>query len=363
MINEKICDWLMDNADAPIRYRVARELLKDEKTAKNIESELFEHKEVQKWLVNLRNENPTGVWCYEHGCRDVCLENALPKLVQLGLHGGLKELTDAAGFYFDRLKNEYSKENYPNKYTLRLAENMFSLADIKDNITQKMTLDGLDMVYDFVKKGIYDIYLCPEERMKLTGVPKNWKNTEYFIKPEIFNEHGFSYPLIYDIIGMFRLYDLKDPEIDKKITEIIAYISTDDFHNKISGGYGILVEGNGKYHGMGWDPKYPGWFDPASYIERGGDRIGFGIPKLLYFAQSIVKYPIARKTKWFNDLLEYLEKYKTDNDTYIFPKDWLPEKSGYAVNGFHLSFGENKRKKNWLEIESTFYVQLLKQYN
>jgi hypothetical protein len=24
MINQKICDWLMNNADAPIRYRVAR---------------------------------------------------------------------------------------------------------------------------------------------------------------------------------------------------------------------------------------------------------------------------------------------------------------------------------------------------
>lgn len=27
MISEKVCDWLMDNADAPIRYRVASELL------------------------------------------------------------------------------------------------------------------------------------------------------------------------------------------------------------------------------------------------------------------------------------------------------------------------------------------------
>jgi len=28
--------------------------------------------------------------------------------------------------------------------------------------------------------------------------------------------------------------------------------------------------------------------------------------------------------------------------------------------GRHLSFGENRRKKNWREIESTFYMQLLK---
>lgn len=28
MIDTKICEWLMENADAPIRYRVAREFLK-----------------------------------------------------------------------------------------------------------------------------------------------------------------------------------------------------------------------------------------------------------------------------------------------------------------------------------------------
>jgi len=37
MTNTKICDWLMDNADAPIRYRAALEFLKDKKTAKTIE--------------------------------------------------------------------------------------------------------------------------------------------------------------------------------------------------------------------------------------------------------------------------------------------------------------------------------------
>jgi hypothetical protein len=34
MTNTAICGWLMDNADAPIRYRTARELLNDDQTAK-----------------------------------------------------------------------------------------------------------------------------------------------------------------------------------------------------------------------------------------------------------------------------------------------------------------------------------------
>jgi len=43
MIDQKICGWLMESADAPVKYGVARELLRDEKTAKNLEGELFEN--------------------------------------------------------------------------------------------------------------------------------------------------------------------------------------------------------------------------------------------------------------------------------------------------------------------------------
>jgi hypothetical protein len=344
MIDEKIYDWLMDNADAPIRYRVARELLKDEKAAKNIEGELFSHKEVQKWLVNLKNENPTGVWCYEHGSFDICLENALPKLVQLGLHGGLQPLIDAAGLYLSRAAAKDYKD--------WISADMFCLAGISsDEITMAM-LDKLEQIHRFVQLKTYDFYINDEERDKLSGIPKNWKNSK-FIKPELSRGKDFSYPFIYDILGMFRLYDLKNPAINQKINDIIDYISNDEFHSKIEDGYGILISGEKKYHGQGWDPKYPGWFDVAGYMENDN------APKLLFFAQNIIKYPSARKTKWYNDLLNYLEKYKTENDTYIFPKEWLKESSGYAVQGHHVSFGENRRKRIWLEIESTFYMQLL----
>lgn len=59
--------------------------------------------------------------------------------------------------------------------------------------------------------------------------------------------------------------------------------------------------------------------------------------------------------------MNYLEKYRTDNGTYIFPKEWLKETQGYAVKVHHMSYGENRRKKIWLEIESTFLIQLLRQ--
>ncbi|NLA85694.1 MAG: hypothetical protein GX847_00100, partial [Clostridiales bacterium] len=217
-----------------------------------------------------------------------------------------------------------------------------------------LMLGSLDALYRFVERSEYDIYTSDEERSKLKAVPTIWKGKK-FIKRRLVEEHGFCYPFIYDIVGLFKLYGLGSTEIDRKIDAIIDYISTDAFHHAIADGYGILISVDRKYHSQGWDPKYPGWFDVADYMENNSAR------RLLFFAQYISKYPPARKTKWFGDLLGYLVKYKTENGTYLFPAEWLKEQQGYAVLGNHLSFGENRKKQNWREIESTFYVQLLTQ--
>jgi len=344
-VNEKVCAWLMDNADVPIRYRVARELLQDNASAKKIAPELFEHPAVKLWLDNLTPHNPPQHWSMDHGSFDFNLENALPKLVQLGLHGGLQQITNAVGYYID--KNDFDG--------IAIAK-LFLMADIKNDTAMNYMLDRTNKIYDFTKQGNYDIYISEAEKKKLTGVPQRWKDKD-FINPALFKD-GYSYPLIYDILGIHRLYELNDPEVDKKIDNIINYISADEFHNKVADGYGILISGkytsgNTQYHGMGWDPKYPGWFNPADYMAN------VNAPKLLFFAENIVKYPPALNTKWYSDLQSYLENYRKDNDIYEFPKEWLKESQGYAVQGHHLSFGENRRKKNWREIESTFYMQLL----
>jgi len=252
MVDTKLCDWLMNKADAPVRYRVARELLKDEKTAKEIEGELLENPVVIQWLNNLKPHTPPQHWSMEHGSFDFCLENALLKIVQLGLHGGLPQVTDALEYYIGKMKNIGSMDFFNDKskntgvfYRKRemfcaiLTANFLSLAGIKDEITLQYMLGSLDEMYNFTQKKIYDIYLSEEARRRLTKVPKVWKNSDYFIKPDLVREHGFSYPLLYDIMGLHTLYDLKNPEVDRKINEVISYVSKDEFHSKIADGYGL----------------------------------------------------------------------------------------------------------------------------
>jgi len=371
MIDTKICEWLLENADAPIRYRVLREFLKDEKAAKKMENELLENAEVKKWLKNLKPENPPQSRHMFHGSFDFCLENAMAKAVKLGLHADLSQMQNAVSYYVDVMKgcNIIPYRNRHNGFSTIMAANYLCLAYFRDESIIEYMLGSLEEMYAFVKRSTYDIYVTPEKRDELKGIPNSWKDREDFIKPELVAEYGFCYPLIHDILGLHRLYDLNNPDVDMKINAVLSYFTNDNFHNEIANGYGILIAGKRDYYGMGWSPHYPGWFDIVYYIEN-GDKCSAPngahtenryVPKLLFFAENIIKYPVALKTKWFSDLLCCLEKYKTENGTYEFPKEWLTEKRGYAVGGHHLSFGESRKKKNWHEIESTFYMQLLRQ--
>jgi hypothetical protein len=354
MADTATCAWLMNNADAPIRYRTARELLCDLKTAKALENELLSHQAVGLWLRNLKPHTPPQHRWMEHGSFDFCLENAILKLVQLGLHGGLPPVMDAVDFYLAKMEKPADLQIKRKDFiTAILTANLLSLAQAEDDALRRYMLCSLDEMYHFAQRNSTDIYLSADECRKLTGVPKCWKGKKPFIKPDLIQAYGYAFPLLYDIVGMHSLYRLHDPETDQKIDAVVGFIATDEFHRSIADGYGILVTGKHSYLAMGWDPKCPGWFSAATYL-----RSGY-MPQLLFYALHASRYPALRETKWFRDLLKCLETYRTETGRYLFPAGWLAEQQGYAVMGRHLSFGENRRRKNWREIESTFFMQLL----
>ncbi len=352
MIDQKVCEWLVENGDVTTRYRVYNELFCLENEADKLMGELLENEKVVYWLNALKPEIPPQHRMH-HGSFDYNFENAMLKCSQLGLHASFEKVRDAVGYYFEYINNNLPYQcTRPSAFLINLSANLLMNAEFQDAVILEFLLTRLDDIYRFVSQKNHDIYICDEERKKLKAVPKNWKNSK-FIKPDITSVHGFCYPLIYDIVGMHKLYQLKNPEVDRKIDEIIGYISNDEFNSKIQNGYGILIFGDKKYYGMGWDPKYPGWFDVRAYMQT------IYAPRVLFFAEYFSNYPIAINTKWFGELLAYLEEFKTESGTYIFPAKWLKEQTGYAVGGNHISFGENRKKKNWAEIESTLYMQLL----
>lgn len=357
MIDQKTYAWLMDQADAPIRYRVARELLKDQQAARGLEAELLNHPAVSLWLANLKPKSPPQHHSMEHGSFDFCLENALLKCAQLGLHAGISPVADAVSYYIEKIESTpmgdpLREGNLRTGFDSLLTINMLSHIGIENETLQRAMRKSLNELYRFMREGDYDIFCSEEERAHIKGIPKIWRDRRV-IKRDLHNEFGFCYPLIYDLVGLYRLYDLNDTESTGKVDTIIEGISTDAFHGAFSEGYGVISPGNTRSYAMAWEPDYPGWHDLNRYFERES------VPRLLFFAQTVAKYPSARRTPWFNRLLAHLEAYRTDSGTYLFPAAWLKESQGYAVLGNHLAFGENRRKKTWCEVESTFYMMSL----
>jgi len=112
MIKAETCEWLIENADKPIRYRVYREIMKDDKAAVNAENELLDNPVVKLWLSNLKPKTPPQNWYMEHGSWDFCFENALLKIVNLGLHSGFPQVVEAVQYYVDTYSAALSGKSY-----------------------------------------------------------------------------------------------------------------------------------------------------------------------------------------------------------------------------------------------------------
>lgn len=352
MTEMQLIDWLLENAGEVIKYRISREF-----TDKNVsydfermQTELLKNTDVQLWLKNLKPQIPLKMNLI-HGSFDWQFENSMLKVIRLGLHAGIPQVDEIVKCYINYLEIESVKtENKRELFNSIIVAGMLLAAGYTDGIVNDFMNNSLDSLSEFTDNKNYHIYVEGRENYK--RIPKIWINSP-IIAPQLLKEYGLCYPMVYDLIGLSGMYSIADGSTNEKVDSVIKYILCDDFHNNIKDGYGIVVVGDGRYHSMGWDPKLPGYFDVSDYAK-------ISPHKLLFFADILSKYPVAVKSRWYSDVITHLEQFKTEMGTYCFPKEYLREKAGYAVQGFHLGLGENKRKKTWCEVESTFIMLKLK---
>lgn len=351
--NQKTVEWLLQYAGSVIRYRTAREILNEKgENLEKLRIDLMSNLEVQIWLNNLKIEKPLKRNAI-HGSLDNQFENAMLKVIQLGLHAGIPELDEIVEPFIEYLENESNKGDGKRKlFNSIIIASILLKAGYRTTPIIEFMKGSLHVMSSFAIQKSYDIYVANRNEYK--GIPKNWSNTP-IIKPEIIEKNGFCYPMIYDLVGLSKMCLLEDNEVNKQVHSVIQYILTDDFHENIIDGYGILFSGPGKYYSMGWDPKLPGYYDVSDSAKENPH-------KLLFVADIMSDYPVVVKSSWYIKVIHYLEQFKTNSDdcTYCFPKEYLREKSGYGVQGFHLGLGENRRNKKWAEIESTFVMMRLK---
>lgn len=339
---------LIENGDEIIRFRTVNEVLNiynDEKL-NELYRELIESKVVIKRLKNLEDVSKIDDFNGIHGATNFHLENSLPRILDCGIKAGESLLDDIMIPILQRIKRRI----FPVDHVFHIFPEIIMCpflirAGYIDNDLQQFLEKRIENIYDFVRHKNYDIY---DERTNYKGIPKAFKNKKV-IKPELYRGGRFSLPLIYDLYA-FSLADEFLDEINKmKINTIIEYI-IDERYNKLDTSYGILLNGNRSYLVMGWDCKLP-------------EIKGAITSEILNFLEWLSFSNIFRESNWCKEAFELFFKYKTDRNTFIFTKESLNEKNGVWIKGSHMSLGENRRKKNAMEIESTFRALKILQKN
>ena len=325
-------EWLMANASPVIRYRTQTELIRtaDKESLQNAMTKILDLPQTQKRLTLLRNLDYNRT----HGGPGTYLENVLPMLNDFGLYYDTDAFNSETKSISD-IANIVLNENY-DKITAYpfLLRSKFPIGGLLE-----FAVERINTIYDFTRRMDFDIY---DDIKNYKGVPKSFQDRP-LIKPSVACIGNFRIPLIYDIVAFAEIYKIVSSDIQGKIDNIIGYILSPEYDVVIPM-YGIVSAGPRKYYAMGWDCKKP--FN---------DNQGFSYPnlhRLLLYSH----FPAAVKSMWFQNAVDYLTQYKTQNGTYAFPKEYLPEADGCWVLGVRMSLAENRRKNQHIEIESTFYM-------
>lgn len=341
---KEILQWLMDHGGPVIRHRTATELQESGGQQRELLSDPF----VLSWLNNLDPKNVTLRTC--HGSFDTCFENAMGMLLQLGVRAGMSALDERTGPIRDWFAGMMKTDPYQwNIFAMALFASFLAFAGYEEVAIQSFLHMRLDTLYSFISLGSYDLYDDPN---KFKGIPTAFKSRPV-IKPELYGGGNYKYPLIYDLYGLAGMLDKGNPAETDKIGAVIRYIMTAEYHQTVDNGYGIVVSPDGRYYSMGWDVKLPGFLGFAEETEKQG-------PLLLHRLELMSRFPGAVKQEWFSNAISYLERFQTDRGTYLFPRHYLREGTGYWVSAMHMSLGENRRVKTALELESTFRMMILK---
>jgi hypothetical protein len=160
------------------------------------------------------------------------------------------------------------------------------------------------------------------------------------------------FPTIYDIYALANYpVHLQSEDFRQKMDAVIEYVLHPSCQT-FPVGYGLMRAGKRKYYAIGWSvhlPRYP------NVEEKVNENM---LVQRLVFMSS---FRAARNHPWFRENIEWLESYRTDQGTYMFPRSYLQERpNGYWVTSAYMGLEENRRQKIAIELESTFWMLKIK---
>ena len=331
----------MENSGPVIRYRTHHELLGLEDSS--LKEELLSSDLVKKWLSHLK---PRFEQSQLHNAKPDAFENTMGKLYEFGLRKGMNPLDRAVKPYLKWLKTEA----HPFSQILVagfLCMTGYSMEDEVDSVVQRR----LEVVYDYVKNGYIDeVYIDPE---LISKIPVNFRGRP-ILNPNLRTEYGSRLPSIHDIQAFLHSEPVMENE-RTKAERIIEFILSKEYQS-LYPDYGVLYEPeNRRFYSMGWSLHLTDYFQEHPHSKAMKKSICIDQSNLLRL-NLLSRSRIARKSEWFMDTLDKLDKYSSDG-LYCFPRYMLQELgSGYWVSGRRVGLEENRRTSRAITAESTFRV-------
>jgi hypothetical protein len=309
--------WLYENAGPIIKWRLVKEFgLSVPDSKADLETSLVELAEVQRWVGHLG--------AAVHGHRDIHAGNAMGKLYEYGVRQGMIPQLDEKVHQYLR---HFGSDKAP-WYDDLIAPFIIGLGYVDNPTIKKWFSDRLDSIYKFVTQG-EDVYLTEEE---VRSGPKSWQGKRIFRtrvgEPVL--------PSQFELIALGRWPHTKATR--SKADKVIRFISDPD-----------APPGQGYIRDANTNAIY------ATSIPMVRDVMA---SRLLMMMEVLALFDSGRACPWFQTHLADFEEYRSDDGRYFLPKDFMIEKkdSYYLYQGAHMGLGENRRKKSWVEIESTFRV-------
>jgi hypothetical protein len=340
-------EWLLAEGGPVIRYRTAREL-RPNSSAKDLASlrrQLADSPQVQYWLGLDSGPRPIGGCRYGmHGSLDCMFENLFAMLLQLGL---------------DRSSPEFRTRAKPWRPVLAKAA-----AQLTPDFTGIWNwMAQLQIAQTFCWAGYrpQNVLSVIDQRIQQMQTFVEWNNDYTLMRAwaeesaALDKKHGiharrWEVPPRYIVPNCLALWSMaailphyqqaKQTSRLQLVDAVIDRVLSEEFQRTI------------RDLGGAWRPYLPHYF-PKEKDRRPRRPPSFGLLQTYLMSH----FPTARKHRWFAERMEYLESFRTARGTYLLPSELLTERKGsYWCIGSHMSLGEDRKRRVWRELESTFWV-------
>ena len=343
--------WLLHNAGPSIRYRTLVDILQEQdvRVVSEALKEVLESPEVVEWTARLVARFDINSI---HSGRPDAFENVVGKLVQMGVRAGLQPFDNKTLPF--RVWLSENADTYPDApHTVFLRTVIASLlafagygstSPVMSQMTQR-----LEALHEFAERPDFSSVFVDKSGFR--DFPRG-SDRYGLVNPDLYQDQQFMLPWIHDIRGLASCGDLMtEQKYRTKIDRVIEMVLTPEYQS-LPSSYGLAKYGT-RFYVLGWAPHLPGYSSKPE---------GRSFAELLLALEFMGRFEVARRSPWFAESMDYLESFRTENDTYIFPRAWLPEKRiGYWVGGLRMGFDDRKNCPKAIEYESTFRVLRIKQ--